>query len=207
MWKLRRYHAGLYRARYGRYRIFFFLSVITVVLFLLGEIWLYGAGGRFAQLQGVSWQSHFRRLFTMEAVGYLITFLCGITVYAPFVQFLACGIRGVFYGYLISSLTSSFSAGALPVLILFLIYALFSVCLYASYASFCTQVALRIYTDPRPKGREEDRIFGGTLFRAALFSETVNLRFLFTYVLLFLCALFSSLGGVFLFSFLRSCLG
>ncbi|MBR3837493.1 MAG: hypothetical protein IKJ74_05025 [Clostridia bacterium] len=207
MWKLRHYHSGLYRARYGRYRIFFFLSVIAVVLFLLGEIWLYGAGGRSAQLQAVSWQSQFRRLFTLEAVGYLVTFLCGITIYAPFVQFLACGVRGVFYGYLISCLVPSFSEGGLPVFILFVLYALFSVCLYCSYASFCTQVSLRIYTDPKPRGREEERIFGGTLFRAALFSDTVNLRFLFTYVLLFLCAFFSSLGGVFFFSLFRSWLG
>lgn len=189
---LKHFDKTLIRQRYGRYRLFFFLSFSLFLLSLVGEMFLFGAGG-YALGEGgeVSFSPLFVTLFTGEAIFYLISFLLGITVYAPVVLFLFSLLRGVFSGFVLSTLAASFPQSGLFPFLLSLFYCLFSTHVFCGYSSFCTMVCLRLFTDqPLASYRaEEKRMFGGSLFNSTFFANTVNFRFLFSYTLLFFASL------------------
>ncbi len=207
MRRIKGYHRLRYRARYGRYHRFFFLSMALFVAALLTEAVFYGAGGRAVVLESVDWKNLFSAHFTGEALLYLAAFFLGITVYAPAFQFLSLLLRGLFSSYLLCSIAASFDQrGSVPLFVLVLCYVLFSTSVFCGYASFCSMVSLRLFSDGTLKSyrAEEKRMFGGTLFNSSLFCNTVNFRFLSIYTLLFVCAFLFAGAMSFCYSFLCS---
>jgi hypothetical protein len=194
--------------KFNRFRIFFFVHAGAFLISLILEFFLYGAGGYLLGAKGGDFREVFFSLLGAEAALYLGAFLFGVTIYAPIFGILACGLRGAFCAFFLSLAAQTFPAGqGILLFVLILIYAFFSSWLFFSYSAFCTNVALRIHSDPqKSRGRREEELFGGTLFYSSLYSNLINLRFLFTYLIFFATALCFS--GVFcaVFSFLRSLL-
>ena len=123
---------------------------------------------------------------------------------------LASFIRGMPAGFLLGAVMGAFhQKGAILLFFLFLLYFSATASLFSAYSSFCTLVALRLFTDEEAKNlrEEEGRMFGGSLFNSTFFRNTVNLRFLSVYVLFFLAALLFCAGLCFLFVFFRSLFG
>ncbi len=193
--------------KFRRYQVFFFLSFFLFLASALAEIVLYGSGGVKVLGFQVRTVPFFQPLLTAEAVLHLVSYLLGITVYAPAFSIFASLIRGGISGYIFSCLFASLGGSqSVFLLILCTLYLLSSAWLFCAYSNFCTMVSLRLYTDGILKNvkKEEERLFGGTLFNSTLFCNTVNLRFLCTYTLLFLASLFSCAALVLLYAFFRS---
>lgn len=198
----------IFSKKFRRFRIFFFVHAGVFLLAAILELFLYGAGEFLLGEKGGGFREIFFSLFGAESALFLGAFLFGVTIYAPVFGILASGLRGAFCAFFLSLAAQTFPAGQgiLLFLILFL-YAAFSSWLFCSYSSFCTNVALRIHSDPNKRqGRREEELFGGTLFYSSLYCNLLNLRFLLTYLLFFAASL--SLAGAFcaFFSFLRSLL-
>ncbi len=191
------FYRAKYRKKFHRYYRFFFLSGAVFLLFLILELFCYGSGGY--QMTGgeIAFERLFSNLFFGEGIWFLATYLLGITVYAPAFQLMSAALRGALSGFLLSSLIGELREGSGFVLFfLVLVYCLVSTQLFCCYASFCTTVSLRLFTDATLKRYPavESRMFGGTLFHSQPFCNTVNLRFLFSYsMMLFLSLLLSSL--------------
>lgn len=194
--------------KFNRFRIFFFVHAGIFFVSLMTELFCFGTGGYFLGEKGGEFREIFFSLLGVESALYLGAFLFGVTIYAPVFGIVASGARGAVCGFFFSLAAHTFPAGqgVLLFVILFL-YAMASSWLFFSYSSFCTNVALRIHSDPkRSRGRREEELFGGTLFYSSLYSGLVNLRFLFTYLLFFAAALSFSTLFCAAFSFLRSLL-
>lgn len=186
---LKRYDRAAFRRRYHRYRLFFGLAYAVFLLsFLLSAIFFRRAGATFSG-ENYAIRETFLRLFSTELILATVLFLTGVTLYAPAVLFLGGIARGVMSGYVLAgfelvSAKNVFTAAFCA------LYFLLGAALFLAYASFCAAVSVRIFSegtlaDPR---REEERMFGGTLFFSSLFCRTINMRFLFSYTLVFLCA-------------------
>jgi len=204
-----RYDKTAFGKKFRRYKIFCLLSYGVFFLSVILEMILYGSGGEGALLLPISWREVFVPIATGEALLYLLTFLLGVTVYAPALAFLSSALRGMLCGYVVSCVFSSLS-GKESVLLLLLVgvYFLVSASLSCCYASFCAMVSLRIYTDGilRNVKKEEKRMFGGTLFNSTFFCNTINLRFLSAYTILYLAVFLISIVICFAFAHLRSML-
>lgn len=201
---------GRFGKRYQRYRFFFFLSFILFLTGVLLSLFWFGLD-RNARLTGAfSWQDQFPLFFVSEALWYLAAFLLGITVYAPAFQILASFFRGLPAGILLGAAMGALSQkGAFLFFLLLILYLFFEASLFSTYSSFCTLVALRLFTDAETKNvrEEEKRMFGGSLFNSTFFRNTVNLRFLSMYILFFFAALLLCSGLNFVFVFFRSFFG
>ncbi len=197
----------VFARKFNRFRIFFFLSVFFFFSGLLGEIFFFGSGSFLLGEKGGAFQEIFLSLLSAEAAIYLGTFLFGVTIYAPVFGFLASFARGAFSGFALSLAAGEFPSGqGILFFVIVLFYSIFSSWLYFSYSSFCTNVALRIHSDPKPKTNSREELFGGTLFYSSLFCNLINLRFLFTYLLFFFASLCLSGTLCAVFSFFRSLL-
>jgi hypothetical protein len=195
------------REKFRRYRILFFAGLAVFFVALIGEMFLYGAGGSTTEGGRVVFGELLVRLITYEGVLFLCAFLFGVTLYAPFFQYLALGLRGAFCGFVFSVLLPlCHEAEGILMLLLAFFYFLFSTALFCGYASFCSATALRIFTDSNLKKYriDEKGMFGGTLFNSTFFCNTVNLRFLFSYCLIFFCAFFFLFLQVLIYAFFRS---
>ncbi len=203
-----KYNKAIFREKFRRYRIFFFISAILFFLALVLECAFYGAGGFLALGGEISFEPFFLNLAIGEGLVYLFLFFLGLTIYAPFFALLASLIRGALSGFCLSSVFLGAEGRERVLLLIFTsFYILASAWLFMGYSSFCSVCALRLYSsEEKGKISEEKKMFGGTLFRSAFFCNTVNLRFLFSYFLFFLCAGFFSTLLAFLYSFLRSLL-
>ncbi len=190
MLKLKNWNGAAVKRKFARYRLWFALSLAVFLAAASAEMIWFGADLHASFGADVGFRRSFSGLATMEGILYLITFLAGVTVYAPAWQLLAAGLRGFSAGFVLSSLLplgggrdalAFFSAAA---------YLLTAALWHFAYASFCTAVSLRIFSSHAERGaRGEERLFGGTLFYAELFCGSVNLRFLFTYTLFFFASL------------------
>ena len=187
MLRLKKYSKAGFARRFARYRALFFTGLsLFFVFFLLSRHFVEIPRAVF--LSDEAFLPVFFRLLWRTAPFLLTVFLLGLTIYAP-----ACGILfssglGFFGGFVFFSFVKS---GPWQKSVLFLTALLLFAWLFLSYASFCTLVSLRLFTDPSAGDlrSEEERVFGGTLFHSVLFQNTVNLRFLFTYTLFFFTAL------------------
>lgn len=200
-----KYNKAIFREKFRRYRIFFFVCAFLFVLAFVLECVFYGAGG-FSALGGkISLESFFSRLAVGEGLFYLALFFFGLTIYAPFFSLLTSFFRGALSGFCLSSVYLGAEGKERVLLLIFtFLYLAASAWLFMGYGSFCAVCALRLYSPSGERhGEEEKRMFGGTLFRSALFCNAVNLRFLFSYFLFFLAAVFFSVLLSFLYSFLR----
>jgi len=185
---LKHYDFEKFGEKFKRYRMLYLAGIAVFFLSAASEMVLIGSAGFTADAAAGIFRDRFMSVFLWEEIGYGMVFLLGITVYAPFIQYGAMLFRGVVSGFLLS--VSFGSVKGTESLILFFILALYligSSHLFCGYASFCTCVCLRLFTDQslkRYRTKESD-LFGGTLFCSDFFCNTVNLRFLFTYSLIF----------------------
>ncbi len=198
------------KKKFKRYRLFFWIGM---ALFWCGAVLegiFFGSGGKGAHTGPVFFSDFLPRLFTVETLCYLATFLLGITVYAPCFQLVSLWFRGCFSAYVAVALFLG-AEGKSGVLLCFLsiFYLLLSAHLFCAYASFCTQVSLRLFSDPLGEQfrTEEETLFGGTLFNATLFRRSVNFRFLFSYTLFFLLSLALLFVLTLIYACLRSLVG
>lgn len=194
-----------FKNRYRRYEIMYYVFGGAFLLAAAAEMIFFGEEGR------VLWGKTdtlplFYRLFPAEAVLFLLAFLLGITVYSAAFSFISCACRGFFSGYVLSSVFFFDSATDVFLFLLTLFYLLFSTWLYVCYSAFAGSVSLRLFSDGLTGEaiREEERMFGGTLFQSTLFQNRVNLRFLSSYVLIFLAVFLFCAGDTLLYAFLRS---
>ena len=206
MFGIKHYNKEAFRKKFHRYRILFFVALAVFFSFFLGEILLFGSGSFSGFAGEMSFARFAARLFVKEAVLYLVAFLMGVTLYAPVLQFALPACRGILAGFAFSALLGlSAKEKAMSLFLLAAIYTLFSSQLFFSYLSFCTCVSLHLFTDRSllPYQNSEKNLFGGSLFYSGYFCNSINLRFLFTYSLLFFSALLL-LGGLCVFyAFLR----
>ncbi|MBQ2252843.1 MAG: hypothetical protein II328_02545, partial [Clostridia bacterium] len=101
----------------------------------------------------------------------------GITIYAP----LFCGLSVAFGaltlgGYVRMLLGLLHLSGAYFPLVYYVLSALPIAFVEISLSSFATAVSLRIFTPHRTGEREEEQLFGGTLFCAPYYRNVINLR-------------------------------
>lgn len=196
--------------KFKRYRLFFWIGMVIFWCGALLEGIFFGSGGTDAHTGPIFFSDFLPRLFTVETVCYLLTYLLGITVYAPCFQLVSLCLRGGFSAYVAVALFGG-AEGKSGVLLCFLsvFYLFLSAHLFCAYASFCTQVSLRLFSDPlREQFRtEEEALFGGTLFNSTLFRRTVNFRFLCSYTLFFLLVLALLFVLILIYACLRSLVG
>lgn len=189
--------------RYRRYSVFFFCGWLCALCGAIFEFCFFSAPA--AQLGTPVLGDFFLSVFGIDAVNFLLLFFFGVTVYAPFFHFALSLIRGFSTAFTLQSLIFSLGEkGSVSTLILFSLYSVLSAILLFAYSSFCTIVSLRIFTDGITWSlkREENRVFGGTLFNSTLFCNTINLRFLFSYTLFFLASLCTSASFTLVYTFL-----
>lgn len=202
--KLRKTDLGRLRKRYARYRLFFFSAFFVFILTLILEMIFFGAGGERVFFSQTSSEEIFPKIFTADALWILFMFLSGVTLYAPFLHFLFAALRGFLSGFVLSALARS---GCGVIFFLFsLLFLVFSAWLFFVYSSFCTSVALRLFTDQPLKSyrEEEKRMFGGSLFNSTFFCNVINFRFLSLYAAFFLLTLLLSGTLSYVFSFSHS---
>ncbi|MBR4288760.1 MAG: hypothetical protein IKT50_04925 [Clostridia bacterium] len=193
------------KKRYRRYETLFYVFLGVFFLAVALELFLFGEEGR------ILWQKTqtfpvFYRLFSLEAVLFLGTFLLGITVYSAAFSFVSLAARGFFSAYILSSAFFFESAVDVFLFLLVLFYLLLTAWLYASYSAFAGSVSLRLFSDKCTGNSigEEEKMFGGTLFYSTLFQNRVNLRFLSSYILIFLAYFIAVAAFTLLYAFLRS---
>ncbi len=203
---IKKYNKIRFRQKFRRYRIFFLVCAALFIFALILESTLYGSGGFTAFGGKISFEGFFTRLALGEMLIYLMIFFLGLTIYAPFFAFLISFLRGAFSGFCLSCVFSGIEHRGAVLLFLFtFFYVLSSAWLFMGYASFCASCALRLYSSSAESSqKEEKRMFGGTLFQSTLFCGTVNLRFLFSYFLIFLASLFFCALLALLYAYLRS---
>ena len=198
------------KKKFWRYRLFFWIGM---ALFWFGAILegiLFGAGGAQAHTGEVFFSEFLLRLFTVETLCYLLAFLLGVTVYAPCFQLVSLWLRGCFSAYVALALFLSVEGkGGVLLCLISLLYLFLSAHLFCAYASFCTQVSLRLFSDSFKErfGTKDGSLFGGTLFNAELFRQSVNLRFLLSYTLFFLLFLALLFLLTLIYAGLRSMVG
>ncbi|MBR2634652.1 MAG: hypothetical protein IKD31_03630 [Clostridia bacterium] len=201
------YNKEAFRKKFSRYRHLFFLSSLVFFLSAAAEAWLYGSGGKAAVAYPVVFSQLFCRLLTEELLWYLAAFFLGITVYAPFFHVAASALKGAFGAYTLSCTFHSIVGGK-STLLFFLtaIYLFFSCQIFFGYSAFCTNVSLGLYTDTTLgiHPTREREMFGGTLFNSTFFCNSLNLRFLFTYTLIFGAALLASCLAVLVYCLFRA---
>lgn len=193
------------KKRYRRYEVLFYVFFAAFFLAAALELIFFRGEGR------ILWQktetlSVFYRLFPLDAFFLLGTFLLGITVYSAAFSFVSLAARGFFSAYILSSAFFFDSAADVFLFFLTLFYLLLSTWLYTSYSAFAGSVSLRLFSDKLTGNsiREEERMFGGTLFYSTLFQNRVNLRFLSSYILIFFAYFVVSAAITLLYAFLRS---
>ena len=182
--------------KFRRYRIVFCTYALLFFGAWILEMTVFGAQNRTVATQGAAFSRLFFLPAALEGGWYLLSYLIGVTVYAPVFGALSSILRGFCCGFVVKCLFSSLSDRASVYLFLCcLLYFILSAGLALAYGAFCSCVALRQFTDRTVKIEDEEkRLFGGTLFNSTFFAETINLRFLFTYTLFFLLAVFAALA-------------
>ncbi len=174
-------------------------SIVFFLAFLLGVVLTtaYLATPRgidSAELFGLHWQSRDERgLFEFCLYGFLcflpyllVSLVFGITIYAPVSSALCVAVcafvQGGYLRFLIGYLYVN--SGCFPALYyglgLFLIAALI-----VAANAFGVCASFRCFTPRLEEAREQDQMFGGTLFCAPYYRSTINLRFLFSYLAFF----------------------
>ncbi|MBQ2730725.1 MAG: hypothetical protein IJF24_01745 [Clostridia bacterium] len=122
----------------------------------------------------------------------------GITIYAPLFCGLSAGFSALVLGFYVRMLLGLLSrSGAYFPLVYYVLGALPLVLVQLLLFSFSAAVSLRIFTPHREGDREDELLFGGTLFCAPYYKNVINFRFLLTYlaifvlgvILIFLCCL------------------
>ena len=200
---IKKYNRARYREKFRRYRIFYWILVLIFLASLVGEIFWFGDFGFHYEVEEVSFLPFFSDLFAGEALIFLFLFLFGVTLYAPVFGFVTAAARGAFSGFCLSVLSSDLHSGkGVWMLVLSFLYLLSSAWLFLAYTAFCTTTALQFFTDPS-KCSGEEKMYGGALFYSTFSRGGVNLRFLMSYCLFFLCALFLSSFFILVFSGLR----
>ena len=193
------------KRRYGRYGILFTVFLSVFFLSAAAEILFFHEGGK------IVWGKTellplFVRLSSWEAVFYLLTFLLGVTVYSAAFSVFSAILRGFFSGYLIALCFFFEKASDVFLFLLVALYLLGSTWLFSAYSAFAGSVSFRLFSDGMTGRflREEERMFGGTLFCSTLFQNRINLRFLSSYVLIFLAFFLSSTVFILFYACLRS---
>jgi len=193
------------KKRYRRYEVLFYVFFGAFLLAAALELIFFSGHGK------ILWQkteplSVFYRLFPLEASFLTGTFLLGITVYSAAFSFVSCAARGFFSAYILSSAFFFDSAADVFLFLLTLFYLLLSTWIYTSYSAFAGSVSLRLFSDKFAGNSidEEEKMFGGTLFYSTLFQNRVNLRFLSSYILIFLAYFIVCASVILLYAFLRS---
>jgi len=192
--------------RYGRFQCYCLTYFSLYLIAALVGCLVFGSYGTQFGGTDTGVRQIFVSLLTGETILFFLTFLLGITVYAPAFGGLSSFSRGVLGGFVAAFLLPPLEIRGWVVFLLYFAYQLASSWLYAGYAAFCSVVAMRLFTDGTVKtGREEEgRIFGGTLFNSRLFCNTVNLRFLSTYCLVFFSSLLFLFFLTSMYALLRS---
>ena len=192
----KKYPGYIYKEKYKRYKIVYFLMlgmcIVSFVAFCFvffnktsdaKDFESYTGSISFEIVLRASWAIFKRRFLVI-----MILMLSGITVYAPIVGFAGAVIWGGWCGIdLISYPFASETAGLITVTAFSSLMFIFAYCVYSS---FCVCVSFRLFTDKLyitdRNVDEEGRMFGGVLFNSVLFRNTVNIRFLASYILSFL---------------------
>ena len=189
--------------KFRRYRILFFVCFSIFFVSWILELIFFGAASRQVALTGASFGALFFLPAAWEGGWYLLSYLLGVTVYAPAFAAVSCALRGFFSGYVFSCLAHSLSGRQSAFAFFFCSAYLFvSAFLFCVWSAFSTDVALRLFTDrPAHPSSGERRMIGGTLFNSTFFADTINLRFLFSYTVLFLAAVLCSLALLALYVF------
>lgn len=190
---IKKYNRARYREKFRRYRIFYWILAFVFLAFLVGELFWFGGLGYRYTASGVSFTAFFSDLFAGEALVLLSVFLFGVTLYAPVFGFVSAAARGAFSGFCLAVLCSDLQSGkGVWLLVLSFLYLFLSAWLFLAYTTFCTTTALQLFSDPSKSAGGERKMYGGTLFYSAFSRGCVNLRFLMSYCLFFLGAVFFS---------------
>ena len=204
---IKKYNRARYREKFRRYRILYWILAIVFFASLAGEMFWFGDLDYCYTARRVSFSAFFSDLFAGEALLFLAVFLFGVTLYAPVFGFVGTAARGAFSGFCLSVLCGDLQSGKrVWILILSALYLFLSAWLSLAYTAFCTSTALQLFSDPAKNGGGERRMYGGTLFYSSFSRGSVNLRFLASYCLFFLAAVFLSFLLILVFAALRSLL-
>ncbi len=201
---MKKYDPVVLRKKFGRYRIWFWIAAGVFFAALMGEILLWGSGGR-SVLSFQKEPAAFASFLLFREGGFcLLLCLLGVTLYAPALHIVLPLLRGALAGFAFSALFSGSDLSASAIL-LAVLYTLLSTQLLFAYSSFCTCVSLHLYTDQSQLSRQnrEKELFGGSLFCSRYFCGMVNLRFLFSYSAVLLLVLALLCGLVYAYAFLR----
>ncbi len=123
-----------------------------------------------------------------EVIFLLWLFTAGPTIYAPVGSFAAIAVYGALFGARTANLTES----SMYLITVEVFFSTLTAYLLVIYSSFVTLTGLRIFTDTKTDNKRE--LFDGVLFRAEGFKEMFNMRFVASYIALFL--IFSALLGL-----------
>lgn len=188
---IKKYNRTLYREKFRRYRIFFRILALVFLAALIGELFWFGRLDYMVSSEPVSFSVFFSDLFAGEALMLILAFLFGVTLYAPVFGFVSTAARGAFSGFCLALLCSDLESGkSVWMLVLGFLYLLLSAWLFLAYTAFCTTTALQIFSNPSKSAGGERKMYGGTLFYSAFSVSSVNLRFLMSYCLFFVGAVF-----------------
>jgi len=202
---IKKYDRVRYREKFRRYRIVFFIFLLAFAVSFVGELFLFGNMEYAYQAGKVEFFNFFSDVFTVEALALLALFLFGVTLYAPVFGFAFSVGRGAFTAFCLAVMVSGLGGSkGIWLFILCFLYLILSAWLFLAYAAFCSTTAIRIFSDPTKRKRGENAMFGGSLFYSSFFQGSINLRFLFSYILLMLGAVGCSLVLTLAFSALRS---
>ena len=205
---IKKYNRARFREKFRRFRIWFLILAAVFLFSLAGELFFFGDMGYIYDRGSGTFSAFFSDLFTGELLLFLTVFLFGVTLYAPVLGFLSVAGRGLFSGFCLSVLfAGTENRKGVWVFGLTLLYLLLSSWLFLGYATFCTTTALQLYSDPAKTRQGGDKhMYGGTLFYSTFSRGSVNFRFLLSYLLFFLGAVFVSFLLSLGFAALRSLL-
>lgn len=205
------------RKRYRSYRVAHTVfSLSFFVCFLLGVVlatafYMSARGIDVAESFRLHWFSRASSgLLSFAGYGYLslLPFLLfamvfGITIYGPLCAWLATLFSafycGAYFRFLLGVLWNEGRALSALCYVFTLVFPVF---VLLSAFAFSAAVSLRVFTPRRAGVREEDQLFGGTLFCAPYLYGSINFRFLLSYFSTFL--LYAA--GLFLFCVLQAAL-
>ncbi len=123
-----------------------------------------------------------------EIIFLLCLFTAGPTIYAPAGSFTAVAVYGALFG----ARTASIAQAPMYLILIEVFFSALTAYLLVIYSSFVTLTGLRIFTHTKTDNKRE--LFDGVLFRAEGFKEMFNIRFVASYIGLFL--IFSALLGM-----------